>query len=261
LNHPAVETEHAWLRERPGSPGRVRLVCFPHAGAGASAYLRWHEPLAPDLQVVAVQLPGREDRIREPGFRRLGPLVDALVPALDGALRGPFAFFGHSMGALIAYEVARRLAALGRPGPLHLFVSGRAAPGARRRDMPIARLPDEDLRAALRRLNGLPAQVAREPELMALVTATLRADLELVENHTHAPGPRLRIPVTAFGGADDDVWRSDLSRWRDTTEAEFRMRVFPGGHFFVVAQRHRVLDAIRSDLQASIGRGSAPRGD
>ena len=138
--------------------------------------------------------------------------------------------------------------ALRRPGPLHLFVSGRAAPRAPRRDVPIARLPDDEFAAAVRRLNGLPAEVARDRGLMALVTATLRRDLELVESHVHTPGPPLRVPLSAFGGTDDVVWRSDLARWRETTEAEFRMRMFPGDHFYLVPRRAEVADAIRTDL-------------
>jgi medium-chain acyl-[acyl-carrier-protein] hydrolase len=245
-------TEEVWLREMPGSAGRLRLVCFPHAGAGTSAYRGWAERLAPAVRVSAVRLPGREDRIREPRYRRIEPLLDALLPVLEGALRGPFAFFGHSMGALIAYEAARRLRTGSAARPVHLFLSGLAAPQMPDRRVHIARLPEDDFISAVRRLNGFPASVARNPDLMRLFAPALRDDIGLCESHVHAPGPPLGCPISVFGGTQDDIWQSDLKQWRVQTSATFRMRMLPGDHLFVIAQRERVTQAILEDLGLSM---------
>ncbi|WP_232665901.1 thioesterase II family protein [Pseudonocardia sp. TRM90224] len=237
-------TDVAWLREMPGSEGRVQLVCFPHAGAGTSAYEGWAAGLAPHVRVSAVRLPGREEWIREPRYRRIEPLLDALLPALESAVRSPFAFFGHSMGALIAYEAARRL----HTGPEHLFVSGLGAPQTPDRRVHIARLPDDDFVAAVRRLNGFPPTVAQDPDLMRLFAPTLRDDIGLCENYVHAPGPPLACPISVFGGTQDDVWQGDLRQWQARTSAGFRMRMLSGDHLFVIAQRERVMQAILEDL-------------
>lgn len=246
-----VATEQDWLREIRGSTGPLRLVCFPHAGAGPAAYRQWARPLAPAVRVTAVQLPAREERIDEPGYRRMGPLLDDLVPVLARALVEPFAFFGHSMGALVAYEVTRRLRAMSGPQPVHLFVSGRAAPQTPERRAPVAGLADGDFAAAVLRYNGIPAQVAAEESLMRLLLPTLRADFELCETYRHAPGPPLECPLSAFGGLADDVWRSELVPWQERTSGRFRLRMLPGDHFFVATARDQVIRAVLDDLSGT----------
>lgn len=241
-------TEGLWLREMPAAAGRLRLFCFPHAGAGTSAYEGWAERLAPAVRVSAVRLPGRENRIREPRYRRVEPLLDALLPALESAVDGPFAFFGHSMGALIAFEAARQLHTGSAARPVHLFLSGLGAPQVPDRRVHIARLPEDDFVSAVQRLNGFPATVAQDPELMRLFAPALRDDIGLCESYVHAPGPPLECPISVFGGTQDDVWQSDLTQWRVQTSATFRMRMLPGDHLFVMAQRERVVQAILEDL-------------
>jgi len=237
-----------WLRADHARPGQLNLICFPHAGAGAVAFNGWTPLLAPTVRPVAVQLPGREDRIREPRYESLGPLLDDLVPVLAEHVAPPFAFFGHSMGALVAYEAARRMRAQGLPGPRHLFVSGRPAPHLRDHARPIGGLPHDDFLTALRSLNGFPAEVLADEALTRLVAPTLRSDFRVCEGYVHRRGAPLDCPISVFGGTADDVTRQDLAEWAAHTNVAFRLRMLPGDHFFVMAECLRVLAAICDDL-------------
>ena len=213
----------------------MRLLCFPYAGGGASIYRTWPSSLPPEIEVLPVQLPGREARIREPAFTSLPPLIDGLLPALGrGLLDGPVAFFGHSMGALVAYELARALRDAGSPRPLHLFVSARRAPDLPARTAPIHALPEPEFRQRLRELNGTPEAVLEHPELMELLGPTLRADFTLIETYEPTSAPPLDCPITAFGGVDDpDVSEEEMAAWRRFTTAAFQLRMLPGDHFFL----------------------------
>jgi medium-chain acyl-[acyl-carrier-protein] hydrolase len=178
------------------------------------------------------------------------PLVEALAAALP--LAGvPFAFFGHSMGALIAFELARELARRGRPGPLHLFVSGRRAPQVPDREEPLHRLPDPEFVVRLRELNGTPEEVLANGELMQLLLPLLRADFAVHETYEYRPGEPLAVPISALGGiADPEVRRDDLEAWRPETRGAFRLRMLPGDHFFLLSARRLVTEAVARDLAA-----------
>ena len=245
----------AYRSERPGA--RVRLYCFPFAGGGASSYRGWQAALPDEIEVWPVQPPGREARIQEPAFTAVEPLVEALAGALEDDPGGgrPFALFGHSMGSLIAYELARALARQGRPGPAHLFVSAHRAPQQPPPEDPIHGLPEPEFRDRLRRLNGTPEEVLEHPELMELLGPLLRADFALNENYRHGDGRPLACPVTAFGGAGDpDVSPEDLRRWAERTTGPFRLHLFPGDHFFLHHGPGLALrDRLAAELLASIG--------
>lgn len=224
----------AYLTPRPAA--RVRLYCFPFAGGGASTYRRWGAELPPEIEVRPVQPPGREGRIGEPAFRSVEPLVEALAGTLPGDLGEgvPFAFFGHSMGALIAYELARLLRRRGRPQPARLLVSAHRAPQQPPREDPIHDLPEEEFRRRLRQLNGTPEEVLDHPELMELLGPLLRADFALNETYVEPPGEPLACPITAFGGdADPDVTVDDLRLWAERTTGPFQLHVYHGDHFFL----------------------------
>jgi medium-chain acyl-[acyl-carrier-protein] hydrolase len=231
-----------WLvRPRPRPHARVRLFCFPFAGGSSFTYRAWADALPPSIEVAAIRLPGRESRRGEAAYRRVGSLVDALAAALPPFFDRPFAFFGHSMGALVAYELARALPA----PPAHLFVSGRRAPDHPDPRAPIHALADAPFVAELRHLNGTPEDVLRHAELLELVLPVLRADFELCETHAHADGPPLPCPLTAMGGvADARVPRATLEAWRAQTTSAFALRMFPGDHFYLEAARPAVLSAI-----------------
>jgi len=216
-----------------GSRAAVRLFCIPYAGGSASPYQPWRKVLPPLIDVDPVSLPGRDARIGEPPLRAMGSAVDALVGELFPRIDRPFVFFGHSMGALLAYEVARRAEEAGLP-LVGLLASGAPAPHLHARSRDLHALPDAELVQELRRLGGTPREALENPELMALVLPTLRADFELCETYRHRAGPPLGCPVHVFGGlGDEGVPREDLEAWRALTSASFRLRMLPGGHFFL----------------------------
>jgi medium-chain acyl-[acyl-carrier-protein] hydrolase len=201
------------------------------------------------VEVLPVQLPGREARFREPAFTRLAPLVEALAGALRPYLDRPFAFFGHSMGALVAFELARRLRRGTGLQPVCLFASGCGAPQARDTETPIHTLPAAEFREELRRLDGTPREVLDNEELMDLLLPTLRADFALCETYTYTAGPPLDCPLNALGGlGDDTVSRRELAAWREQTTGPFRLRMLPGNHFFLHAAQRPLLQALTQEL-------------
>jgi medium-chain acyl-[acyl-carrier-protein] hydrolase len=243
-----------WIVRLSTSPSaRARLFCFPYGGAGSLAFREWTRAFPPSVELAAVQLPGRENRFPEPAFADWPPLVSALADAVLPALDRPFAFYGHSLGALVAFALALELRRRGGPLPFHLVVSGRGAPHrppARRRPID---LTDEELAAELRTLGGTPEEIFEHPELLEMLLPTLRADFRL--NATYAMGdePPLDVPVTAYGGLDDaEAAEEDLVAWRDLTGGPFRARMFPGGHFFLNTARDAFLRTLVEDLTATL---------
>jgi medium-chain acyl-[acyl-carrier-protein] hydrolase len=240
-----------WVLRPRAHPGAgLRLFCLPYAGGAASAYRSWDAELAPDVEVCPVQLPGRGSRFREPAFRRLADLVPALAGGLAPLLDRPFALFGHSMGAVVGFELARELRRRGAPAPALLAVSGRQAPRRPEPEPPFAHLPDaEFLEEVRRRYDGIPPEVLAEEELLRLLLPTLRADIEALESHAYSPEGPLACPISCFGGEDDPhVSVADLEAWRDETSATVTVRTFRGGHFFVESSRSEILRALGEDL-------------
>jgi surfactin synthase thioesterase subunit len=244
-----------------GVPGRnragdapERLFCFPHAGGGPAFFRSWPVAFAPEIDVLPVQLPGREARLDEPPHRRLDDLVGPVCAALEPYLDRPYALFGHSMGSLVAYEVARRLSSGGRP-PSCLVVSGRRGPQIPSRRRVLHRLPDDEFLAEVVRLGGMPREIVAAPDLMELLLPVLRADYELSETYRHRPGAPLTCPVAAYmGAADPEVDHAGLRGWRPVTTGEFVGRVFPGDHFYLKGGRSDVLRAVLGDLRDALAR-------
>ncbi len=228
---------------------KLRLFCFPYAGAGALIFLPWPEALPDEVEVITAQLPGHWNRLPEPPFARLLPLVESLADAIDPYLDKPFAFFGHSMGAMIGFELARQLRRSGRPLPRHLFVSGRRAPQIRETEPPIYNLPDVELIGELRKLNGTPAEVLEDRELMALVLPIIRADLSICQTYIYRPEPPLDCPITVFGGvSDEECSETRLSAWAQQTIATYRKEMFPGDHFFLHQSQTALLRSLAYEL-------------
>lgn len=243
----------------PADPAGLRLLCLPHAGAGASTYLNWGRGLPAGIAAVPVQLPGREGRMRERPYDRVEPLVRDLAEAVLEQVRPPFAIFGHSLGALVGYELTRRLADLGGPGPVHLFVSGRQAPqhatsGAPMRDLDVPALVTE-----LARLGGTPQAVLDDPDLLALIAPLLRADFAVNETYRFAgsgrPAEPLAVPITAFAAtADPRVTAARMTGWAEHTATGFRLHRLPGGHFAVLQHASFVHARIAEALRAAAAR-------
>jgi medium-chain acyl-[acyl-carrier-protein] hydrolase len=215
------------------------------------------------IELLGVQLPGREQRIRERPFDRLSAIVPVAADAIRRHLEEPYALFGYSMGALIAFEVTRYLRAEGCPGPVHLFAAARRAPHRPDRLPKIHDLPEPELIEELRRRwgDGIPSAVLREPELLQLLLPGLRADLAVIETYRHIEGERLECPISVFGGEDDKTLsRDDVQAWEELTNGPFRLRMFPGNHFFIRSRYLEVLQAVLEDLLPIVGgrQGAVP---
>jgi surfactin synthase thioesterase subunit/glycosyltransferase involved in cell wall biosynthesis len=224
------------------SPETLRLFCFPHAGGGVLAYRRW-KGAVPGVQVIPVLLPGRETRSAESPFEDMRELVDALTPAILPFVEAPYAFFGHSMGSGIAFELARSLRGVGVPLPRILIVSSARAPQDRTEASHKKELSDAELVQELQALGALT------PEALDLALPILRADSRLYRNYVYEPLPPLAIPIAAYGGASDpSIAPEQLDRWREQTTATFIRREFEGGHFYLTKDRERVLESLRQDV-------------
>jgi medium-chain acyl-[acyl-carrier-protein] hydrolase len=248
----------SWLQIlAPGRPARARLFCFPHAGGSAAAFRLWPQRLPQELEVCAVQLPGRGGRLREPALESIPAMVEALIPALLPKMDLPFAIFGHSMGSSVAYALAQELAARGGPLPGHLFVSARRPPRMADTEPPMHVLPDNEFVAEMnRRYAAIPAEVLAEADLMAMLLPSLRADMLALETYRPGSTPALACPVTAFGGTDDSrAPAAHLEAWRDETRSAFRVRQFSGGHFYLDTRR----DELLADVAATLAPALQPR--
>jgi len=241
-----------WIAFRkPQRSPRLRLFCLPYAGGGASVYRTWQASLPETVEVMPVQPPGRENRLAEPAFTAMEPLVESLCRAMAPWLDIPFAFFGYSYGALVAYEVALRLQADKGLETSHLIVAAHRAPQVPNEDRQLYNLDDDEFRVELEKLEGTPKEVLEHPELMELMMPLLRADFAINDTYRIATvEATLGCPITAIGGLEDhDVDREHLEPWEELTRGRFRLRMLPGGHFFLHEQKDAVLDAVTEILR------------
>jgi medium-chain acyl-[acyl-carrier-protein] hydrolase len=231
----ATAVASAWLEPiRQSNSSRLSLFCFPYAGGSAAAFRGWHAAAPADVDVWAVQLPGRGKRFRETLLRRMPALVEAAGHAVAPMTTRPFVFYGHSMGAVLSFEIARWLRGRGLPTPERLLVSGRGAPHLPFSSADTYRLPDAEFIAYLRELNGTPTELLEDAEARALLLPVIRADFEAVQTHVFTPGAPLSCPIHVYGGAADvTLETSHLQEWRQHTTAESTCDVFPGDHFFI----------------------------
>jgi medium-chain acyl-[acyl-carrier-protein] hydrolase len=245
-------TRTQWLPFGSHPDAEIRLLCLPHAGAGASVYRAWGNGLPPEISVCPVQPPGRERRQNELPFTSVEPLVKVLAQEIITSVRSPYAILGHSTGALCAFEVIRELRALDGPLPEHLFVAGRPAPQLSLVIHDLADLPLDELARVLRDLGGTPEEILANDGLLKRMQPLLAADFSVNERYTYRPGPPLNIPITAFGGRDDQtVELPRLAAWREHTTADFTMRTLDGGHFAIFDNAAEVHACIASSLRYS----------
>lgn len=228
----------------------LRLFCFHPAGVGAAVYRQWGLGLPSTVEVAAVQLPGRADRLKEPPVADIPSLVDALVSNLAPHFEGRFAFFGHSMGAVLAHELAHALRDRGLPLPCHLILSGRRAPTAPNPFPPLSHLPDGVFVTEInRRYGGIAPEILQHQDVLDLLLPCLRADIAALEGFVLPLRPPLDIPIAAFGGDNDSQTPvKALEPWRLETTAGFDVRVFPGGHFYMDPLREKVLAEVQAIL-------------
>ncbi len=252
----AATSFNSWVQcYRPNPGAGMRLFCFPYAGGSARIYRSWARHLPPFVEVCPVQLPGRDGRIAEPPLSELARLVPECGKALRPYFDRPFAFFGHSMGALLAFELAHHLQAEYGLRPEHLFASGRSAPHRGRKERHIYDLPTDELIEELRELKGTPPEVLEHPELLNLMLPLLRADFALSDTYTYTERSPLSCALTGLGGLRDaEVSREHLEAWRELTSGSFTLRMFPGDHFFIHSDEALLLDALARLLQQHAGR-------
>lgn len=237
------------IRTRPNPQARLRLFCFPYAGGSAATYRRWPDIFPQSIEVCAVQLPGRGSRLHEPAFASAEALVPVLADALAPHLNGPVAFFGHSMGAIIAFELARYLRAERKRDLTHLFVSGRRAPQIKLDEAVTYDLPEPEFIEAIRDLNGTPKEVFEHTELLQLMIPLLRADFAFCQTYEYSPQPPFEFPITVLGGVEDDkVSPEHLEAWREQTTGSFSLEMLPGDHFFINAPPQKFFQSILQDL-------------
>jgi medium-chain acyl-[acyl-carrier-protein] hydrolase len=252
MGAPAI-SERWVVRPRNVPRARVRLFCFPYAGGGASAFNGWADQVPADVEICAIQLPGRETRINEEPFARLEPMIEAAAGAVVPYDDLPFAFFGHCLGALIAFELARRLGASVNSGLRHLFVAGCRAPQLPRVGRSIHTLPDSAFIERLRELKQTPEILLHNSELMSLYLPALRADFGVWETYVYADGEPLACPISAFGGMEDAKLTPDaVQPWRAQTRNAFVRRALPGNHFFLHSSRPLLLQLISDDLRHTL---------
>lgn len=234
---------------KPNPEASLRMFCFPYAGGGASIFYRWADYLPKNVEVCLINLPARGLRLSEAPATRLAPLICSLAKSLIPSLDKPFVFFGHSMGALISFELARYLRQLDRPQPRHLFVSGRNAPQLPLTGPPLYALPESDFLEKLRRLNGTPPRVLENSDLMRLLLPSLKADFAICETYVYTREPPLNCSISAFGGMQDfSVTGETLAAWREQTTASFSCQMFAGDHFFLKQERAELLQKVSRQI-------------
>lgn len=250
----SVARADGWVVAPPRpDPPAVRLFCLPYVGGAASVYAAWDGAFGEHVEVCPIELPGHWARLRETAFTGLDPLVDALASALVDELDVPYALFGHSMGSLLAFELARELRRRHAREPVALFVSGGQGPRLPRRRPPLHDASDEQIVARLRAIGGLPDEISEEPELLRRVMPTLRADFAVCETYEYRAGRPLDCPVVAFAGRDDhEVPPARVASWLEETTGRFDYHVLPGGHFFVRTEQAAVFDMIQGRLSGTV---------
>lgn len=241
----------AWVRTPvPRPAASTRLFCLPFAGGSASVYRPWCNQLKESIEVCLIQPPGREDRHAEPAYTHSNPMADAIIAQIRPFLDKPFAFYGHSMGALLAFEIARKLRAADLPAPSVLFLAAHRAP-----HLPLMRpifynLPDDELVAEIKRLNGTPAAILEDREMLRYWLPIMRADLQICDTYEFVAAPPLNCAVVAYAGAEDKaVPPGRMQGWQDHTTGAFALQVFPGDHFFMRTAQDALLEALESHME------------
>jgi len=243
-----------WITNYKYNPySKVRLFCFPYAGAGASIFRTWADLLPKEIEVCPVQFPGRENRFLEEPFTNLNNLIDELINHLIPFFDKPFVFYGHSLGSLVAFTLANKLKEENLALPILLFLSGKDSPQAVKKNKNLYKLPQGELLEELGRLNGTPNEILNNIEMMELLLPLIRADFSMHDTYVYKPSSPLSIPISVFGGIDDhDTSYENLLKWKELTNKEFSIRMLPGDHFFLESEREKLIEHISKDILKEI---------
>lgn len=250
---PTHSSLNEWIvRYRPSDQANLRLFCFPYAGGGASVFRTWSDALPPEVEICGIQLPGREQRMGEQAYTRLAPVVQTLAEAIYPYLDKPFAFYGHSMGALISFELARQLRRTYDKHPVHLYLAAYRAPQLPNPNIKIYHLPSEVFKVVLR-ADGVPETILQNEELMQVMLPTLRADYELCDTYEYRDEPPLACPFSLFGGLEDvRINKADLEAWPVHSSAQCSLSMLPGSHLFLHTTQDLLLAEISQNLNAHL---------
>lgn len=245
-----------WVRRfHPADDAATQLLCLSHAGGSASYFFGVSKALSPEIDVLSVQYPGRQDRLREPCLTSVHDLADGLVAALEPLTNRPITIFGHSLGATLGYEVAVRLERAGIP-PTGLFASGRPAPHRVRHERTHLR-DDAGLVAGMKELGGTDTALLDDEDVLAMVLPAIRGDYIAAETYTYRPGPPLSCPIYALtGDSDPKVTIEETEAWRDHTSAAFELAVYPGAHFYLNDHVGDILNRIRTHIRSTGARAA-----
>lgn len=228
---------------------KLRLFCFPYAGGSASIFRTWQMNFPDEVSICPLQLPGRAARISEPLIHDFSTLVENIAEAIKNNLDTPFAFFGHSLGGLLSFELVRRLRRENLPLPVHLFISGCSAPQIPDTDPPIHDLSDAEFLEEIRRYGGMPDEILSHPELLKIILPVLRADFSICDTYRYIDESPLDVPITVFGGLEDEtVDYESLAAWRAQSNRAFTIRRLSGGHFFLDTNRELLLKTLVREL-------------
>ncbi|MBF0286685.1 MAG: thioesterase [SAR324 cluster bacterium] len=241
---------NSWIiTPKPVPKAKLQLFCFPHAGGGVAFFSQWIKHLPTNVEVHLVLLPGRENRFKESPYTDINLLVHDLSEVISEFLNIPYAFYGHSMGGLISFELTRYLRRCQQLCPSHLFISAHRAPQIPARFAPLHKLSPADFLETLRLLEGTPDQILGNREMMELMYPTLQSDLQMCETYQYSPEPPLQCPISTYGGVDDPrVSSQDLEEWGIQTYSDFQSNILAGGHFFIQDSQKLFLEMLSQEL-------------
>ena len=239
----------------PDPQARLRLFCFAYAGGGTASYFHWAKLVPKEVELYAIRLPGRESRMKEPPYVHLSALLKDLKEVLSPYLSKPFVFFGHSMGALLAFELIRELRRYNDAQPLHLFAAGHRAPQIPDPQPPLYQMPDaEFIHEMQHRYNGIPPAILSNQELLVLFLPAMRSDITILDTYRYVDEPPLACPISVFGGENDNsVSYEELDAWRYQTKNSFNLKMFPGDHFFLHNAPTSLLQVLTQELARYLG--------